>query len=121
MKAGVYVGIGAIGGVGALARFGLDAAVSARAGRALPWGTLAVNLSGAFVLGVLAGAGVAGDALAVLGTGLIGAYTTYSTWMFESHRLAQDRRDALAVLNVALSAASGLAALEVGRLIGGII
>jgi predicted PurR-regulated permease PerM len=56
VSAAVLAGIGVIGGLGALARLLLDGAVSARAGRALPWGTLAVNVTGALALGVLTGA-----------------------------------------------------------------
>jgi len=74
-----------------------------------------VNLSGAFVLGVLTGAALSGDALRLLGTGLLGAYTTFSTWMLESHRLGEDGRLPLGLLNFALSLAVGIAAVWVGR------
>ena len=60
MSALVLAGVGALGGLGAVARLMLDGAVSARAGRGFPWGTLAVNLTGSFALGVLAGATVSG-------------------------------------------------------------
>ncbi len=50
------------------------------------WGTLVVNLTGSFVLGLLTGLSVTGDALLLFGTGLLGAYTTFSTWMVESLR-----------------------------------
>jgi CrcB protein len=102
------LGIGALGGVGALARFLLDGALSERAGSAFPWGTLAVNASGSFALGLL-------GPTDLVGTGLIGAYTTFSTWMLETHRLAEEGRVRLAVLNVAGSLAVGLAAAALGR------
>ena len=79
----VVLGIAVLGGAGAIGRFLLDGAVAARAGRAFPWGTLAVNLSGAFVLGVLTGAALSGDALRLLGTGFCGAFTTFSTFQVE--------------------------------------
>jgi CrcB protein len=69
----------------------------------VPYGTLAVNVTGAFVLGLL------GNNF-VLGTGFVGAYTTFSTWMFESHALS--RRAALA--NILASLALGLAAAQLG-------
>jgi CrcB protein len=114
----IWAGLAAAGGAGAVARFLVDGAVSGRAGRVLPFGTLAVNLSGALALGVLAGAGVGGDALRLAGTGFVGAYTTFSTWMLESHRLAEDGEGRAAALNVASSLALGLAAVLLGRWIG---
>jgi CrcB protein len=114
----VLAGVGLLGGVGALARLLLDRAVSLRAGSGLPWGTLAVNLSGALALGVLVGAAVTGDALRLAGTGLLGAYTTFSTWMFESHRLAEDGQGRLGAANLLGSLALGVAAAWLGRRIG---
>ena len=90
MSAGVVLGLGLIGGVGAMARFLLDGAVSSRLARRFPFGTLAVNLSGSFAMGVLVGLALDDGAYDVLGTGLIGAFTTFSTWALESHRLAED-------------------------------
>jgi fluoride exporter len=115
----VWVGVGLLGGIGALGRFMLDGAVSERVGSQLPFGTLAVNLSGSLILGILAGAAVTDDALLLSGVALIGSYTTFSTWMFESHRLAeQGRRRALA-LNLGVSVVLGVGAVALGRLIGG--
>jgi CrcB protein len=114
-----WIGLALAGGLGALSRFALDGAVSARAGRALPFGTLAVNLSGAFLLGLLGGAGVGGDALRLAGTGFVGAYSTFSTWMLESHRLAEAGESGGALLNVAGSLVLGLGAAALGRWVGG--
>jgi fluoride exporter len=114
----VALGVAAAGGAGAVARLLIDGAVSARAGRGLPVGTLAVNLSGAFLLGLLVGLAPGSDALEVAGTGLLGGYTTFSTWMFESHRLAEDGRGRAALANLAGSLALGLAAAALGRAIG---
>jgi CrcB protein len=111
----VWVGVALLGGAGAVARFTLDGAVSARAGDAFPWGTLAVNVSGAFLLGVLSGNGVGGDALLLAGTGLLGSYTTFSTWMLESHRLGEDGEPMRMWLNLAVSLLAGLAAAALGR------
>jgi fluoride exporter len=108
MSLGTWVGIAALGGCGAIARFLFDGAVSARAGTGFPWGTLVVNVTGSFALGLL-GSSV------LLGTGLIGAYTTFSTWMLETHRLAEDGRWRPAVLNVVGSLAVGIPAAWLGR------
>ncbi len=118
MSLGVLAGIGLVGGLGAIARMLLDGSVSARAGRGFPWGTLAVNLTGAFALGVLAGATVSGDALRLAGTGFLGAYTTFSTWMLETHRLAEDGRGRPALLNIGLSLAAGVLCAWLGRELG---
>ena len=112
------LGVALLGGAGAVARFLLDAAVGARAGRAFPWGTLAVNLSGAFLLGVVTGAALGGDGLRLLGTGLLGAYTTFSTWVFEAHRQGEDARLREAALNLAVSLVLGLACAWAGRELG---
>jgi fluoride exporter len=104
-----------VGGLGAIGRFLLDAEVSRRAGRSFPWGTLAVNVTGAFALGALAGATISDDAYRLAGTGLLGAYTTFSTWMLESHRLGEDGELGLAALNVGLSLLAGVGAVALGR------
>ena len=89
------------------------------AGARFPLGTLLVNLSGAFVLGVLVGIALQGDAYLLAGTAVIGSYTTFSTWMLESHRLAEDGRRRLLAANVVLSLLLGVGAAALGRLIGG--
>lgn len=121
MSAGLLLAVGVVGGVGALARFLLDAAVSLRVAGSFPFGTLAVNLLGAFALGVLVGAAVSGDALRLAGTGALGAFTTFSTWMFESHRLAEDGRFGLGAVNFAASLAVGIAVAWLGREIGALL
>ena len=118
MSALVVLGVGVLGGAGAIARVLLGGAVARRLGRAFPFGTLAVNLLGSFVLGVLVGAALSGDAYRVVGTGLIGAFTTFSTWALESHRLGEDGRLGLGVLNFAVSLVLGIAAVWAGRRLG---
>lgn len=115
----LWVGVGLLGGVGALARFLLDGVVSSAAGGRLPAGTLIVNLTGSAILGGLVGAAVQGDAYLLAGTATIGSYTTFSTWMFESHRSAEDGHAWAMAANIALSLALGLGAAELGRLLAG--
>jgi CrcB protein len=114
----VWVGVGLLGGCGALARFGLTLFVADRIHPHFPAGTLLVNLSGAFLLGLLAGASVEGDARLLLGAGLLGSYTTFSTWMVETQRIGEAGKHRIAVLNVVLSAALGLAAAALGWFLG---
>jgi len=113
-----WIGVALLGGVGALLRFFLDGAVALRAGRDFPFGTLTVNISGALVLGVLAGVALTGDALVLAGTATIGSFTTFSTWMFETQRLLEEGEVRNAGRNVAVSLALGLGAAALGRVIG---
>jgi CrcB protein len=114
----LWLGVGVVGGGGALARFLLDGAISTRSRRSFPIGTLAVNLTGATLLGLLTGITLTGDALLLAGTGVLGSYTTFSTWMFETHRLSEDGELGAAALNLLLSLAAGVGAVALGRLIG---
>jgi CrcB protein len=109
-----WVGVGAMGAAGAYARFSVGAAITARRPGAFPWGTFVVNLSGGFTLGVLTGAGLTGDALFVLGTGFLGGYTTFSTWMVEAQRLGEDGDLARLLLYLLGSMVAGLLATGAG-------
>jgi fluoride exporter len=115
----LWAAVGVLGGLGALARFLVDGAVTRRAGGRFPVGTGVVNVSGSLVLGLLSGLAVDGDAGLLAGTAVVGSYTTFSTWMFETHRLAEDGRSAAAALDVGGSLALGLAAVALGRWLGG--
>jgi fluoride exporter len=116
---GTWILVGLLGGTGAIGRFVVDGLVGERGGGSpFPWGTLIVNLSGAAILGGLAGAAVTGNALVVAGTATIGSYTTLSTWMLESHRLAQDDQLVLAGANLLGSLLVGFAAVAAGHAIG---
>jgi CrcB protein len=116
-----WAAVALLGGTGAITRFVVDGAISRRARSGLPIGTFLVNASGAFVLGLLAGFAASGDALLLAGTATIGSYTTFSTWMLETHRLAEDAAIAQALLNVLLSVMAGIGAALLGRAIGGLL
>jgi CrcB protein len=114
-----WVGVALLGSMGSIARFLLDRAVSVRSSATFPLGTLAVNVSGALALGLLTGLALSGEALVLVGTATIGSYTTFSTWMLETHRLGEDGRLMAGALNVFISVMAGLAAALLGRAIGG--
>ena len=118
MSAPVWIAVGLLGGLGALARFFVDGFIAGRFGRDFPLGTFVVNMSGAAVLGLLVGLGFVGDRLLLAGTATIGSYTTFSTWMLESQHLVEDGELAMAGANVLLSLGVGLGAVALGRLIG---
>jgi CrcB protein len=113
----VLIGVALAGGAGAVGRLLLDSAVSSSA-RSFPLGTFVVNLTGAFALGVIVGLAASGQAQRYLATGLTGGFTTFSTWMFESQRLAEDRESRLGVVNLALSLVLGVVAAWAGSKVG---
>lgn len=117
----LWIAIGVAGGLGAVARFVVDAAVATRLRGVFAYGTLVVNVSGTLVLGLMIGVALRGDALLVAGTGAIAGYTTFSTWMLETHRLGEDGEGSLAALNIALSLATGIVAIAAGRAIGEVL
>ena len=104
--------------VGAPVRYLVDRVVASRNRGAFPWGTLVINVSGAFVLGVLVGMsahhGLSKQAVAILGTGFCGAYTTFSTFSVETVRLVEERAFAKAAMNVGVSLVAGLLAGAAG-------
>jgi CrcB protein len=112
---GAVAGLGAFG---ALLRFLLDAGLEGRVSGGFPLGTLAVNASGSLLLGLLAGLAASGETLVLAGSGALGSYTTFSTWMLESQRLTEDADLASAVANVILSLLAGVGAAALGRAIG---
>jgi fluoride exporter len=117
------VAIAVAGALGALARYGLDGAVSRRFPTAFPWGTFVVNISGALVLGFLVT--VMTEQLttapwlrSVLAIGFLGAYTTFSTLQYETYRLLEDGALGLAAATVGGSAVAGLVAVCLGVVAG---
>jgi fluoride exporter len=104
--------------VGAPLRYLTDRTVQARHDTVFPWGTFTVNVVGCLVLGLVTGAVAAGAApeslQLLLGTGLCGALTTYSTFSYETLRLAEDGARLFAVFNVVISVVAGLGAAFTG-------
>ncbi|MDF2585310.1 MAG: Protein CrcB-like protein 2 [Mycobacterium sp.] len=114
----VWAGVMMLGGIGAVCRLLVDRAVSARLPSGFPVGTLAVNVSGAWLLGFLGALALDPHAALLAGTAFVGAYTTFSTWMLETQRLGEERRGRTAAANIVLSIVLGLAAAWLGQLIG---
>lgn len=114
----LWTGVALLGGLGALLRFLLDGAIAARAGRDFPFGTLAVNLSGTVLLGFLTGLAVPANVALLAGTATLGSYTTFSTWMLETHRLTEEGELGNAAANIVVSLVLGVAAAALGRAVG---
>jgi CrcB protein len=106
------------GGAGAIARFLLDAVVGSGRLTEFPLGTLIVNIGGCVLLGLLVGLGAPHRTMELLGTATLGSYTTFSTWMLETHRPAQDGEAWVAWANIAVGVLGGLGAAALGRAIG---
>jgi fluoride exporter len=113
-----WIGVGVFGAIGSWARFHVGGLVAASRPSDFPLGTFVVNLSGGFLLGLLTGLAVTGDALLVFGTGLLGGYTTFSTWMVETERLGEDGEWTLTWGYLLGSMLAGLAVTGLGWLIG---
>ncbi len=117
----LLIGVG--GFAGAVARYVVDGVVAERTGGGFPWGTLAINVSGSFVLGLLFAmsaerAILPADIRGPLMIGFLGAYTTFSTFMLESWRLIESGAWTLAVANLGGSIALGLVAVFLGLTVG---
>ena len=119
----VFVLVCAAGGLGAVLRFVVDGSTRARFPTTFPFGTALINVSGSFVLGLLTGLTLSAPLLphdweAILGTGLLGGYTTFSTASIETMRLVQRRQYASAVTNglgvLILTVALGATGLWIG-------
>jgi len=114
----ILAGLAAAGAVGAVLRYLVDRLVQGRVASDFPYGTLVINVSGSLVLGFLTGAalhhGLAAGWLTVLGTGLIGAYTTFSTFSLEAGMLIERQAYTQAVFYITGSALLSVAALFAG-------
>jgi fluoride exporter len=114
----MVVWIALAGAAGALARFGVHAAVQSRAASRFPFGTVVVNVTGSFLLGLIVGLvtyqGLDADVRTIAGTGFLGAYTTFSSYAYDTVGLFEEATSRAAVVNAIGSIALGLVAATVG-------
>jgi CrcB protein len=112
------LGISLAAGLGAVLRYVVDLAVQYRSRGDFPYGTLLVNITGSFLLGLTTGLalhhGLPSSATLIIGTGLAGGYTTLSTWAWETIALAEAGDLLEGSLNILGSFAAGLAAAALG-------
>lgn len=113
-----WIAIGCGGAFAALLRVMVDKAVESHSSDRFPLGTLFVNLSGALALGVMYGLGITSTTKLILGTAVVGTYTTFSTLIFETERLCEEGDYLLATTNILGSMILGLAAAVLGWVIG---
>lgn len=125
MPVWVVVGLSVAGGLGAVARFLLDAAIKVRIRLRFPIGTMVINITGSFLLGLVTGLAVS-HALEpewriIIGTGFLGGYTTFSTASFETVRLALERRWGAALVNGLGMMLGAFLAAGLGLWVGGLL
>jgi CrcB protein len=118
--------VGAGGAFGAISRYLVDGWVSSATGGSFPWGTLVINLSGSFILGLLFAASVERGVLpseirAPVLVGFIGAYTTFSTLTLETWRLVEGGNYLFAMANIGGSLLLGLVAVAAGLAVGRLV
>jgi CrcB protein len=106
------------GGLGSGCRYSLGRWAQDRGPDGLPWSTLLINVTGSFALGLLVGLGTDDPWLTIVGTGLLGGYTTFSTASVETVQLAIDGRRTAAAVNALAMLALGVAAAAVGYVLG---
>ena len=115
----IVLGVACAGAIGAVARYVVDIVVSDRARTNLPVGTLVINVSGSFVLGVLTGLalyhGFASTPKIVVGTGFCGGFTTYSAFTVQAHRRGRTNGAAYAVATVVVALAACAVGVAVGQ------
>ncbi|MGN6425842.1 MAG: fluoride efflux transporter CrcB [Leifsonia sp.] len=120
----VVLGVAAAGGLGAVARLVLDGVLRSRVAVSFPLGTTVINVTGSFLLGLVTGLalahGLPPEWRAILGTGFLGGYTTFSTASYETVRLAQQRRYRAALFNGVGMLLLALPAAGLGLWLGGL-
>jgi fluoride exporter len=121
--AGKLLGLALLGAIGTLARYGLGGIVQRHAGSSFPWGTLAVNAVGCFAFGIIWSlvserSLLRGEARTIVLIGFLGAFTTFSSFAFETVQMLRDGQWIRAVANVGLQNFIGLTALLVGAGVG---
>ncbi|MGI5918627.1 MAG: fluoride efflux transporter CrcB [Christensenellales bacterium] len=114
----LLVGLG--GAAGSVARYAIGRAVSSRTRGAFPWGTFLVNIKGALLLGIVVGLDVPRNAALLAADGFLGAYTTFSTFMYDGFRLFKSSRVNAAVY-IAGMLVLGIACFGAGSLLAGIV
>lgn len=109
------------GGLGALSRFGLTVLVNKLAGGQFPWGTLAVNMLGCFIFGLLweliSSRMLSDPTRIILLVGFVGSFTTFSSYIFDSFVLSGSDRLWLALTNIIFQNSIGFLSLYLGILI----
>ncbi len=111
----ILVGIG--GAFGSITRYSLGRFISSKAKSRFPFGTFFINITGAFLLGILSASGAGSNMYSLFGDGFLGAYTTFSTFMYEGFNLFQDNKKLNAFIYILGSLIIGIIGFMLGALI----
>ncbi|ERI92527.1 protein CrcB [Clostridiales bacterium oral taxon 876 str. F0540] len=111
----LLVGIG--GAFGSITRYSLGRFISSKTKSKFPFGTFFINITGAFLLGILSSSGAGSSVYSLLGDGFLGAYTTFSTFMYEGFNLFQDNKKLNAFIYILGSLIIGIIGFMLGALI----
>lgn len=112
-----YILLGIGGAFGSLTRYKLGNIISKRTKSKFPFGTFIINITGAFLLGVLTSSGISKNMSILLADGFMGAYTTFSTFMYEGFNLFQYRKKLNAFVYVILTLILGILGFYLGQVI----
>lgn len=113
----VLVGIG--GALGSLCRFSLGHHISTKYQHSFPFGTFLINITGALALGFIVGIDPPKSSMLLLADGFLGAYTTFSTFMYEGYSLTKEHMPAVGMVYLAGSVATGVLGYIIGFTMGG--
>jgi CrcB protein len=113
-----YVLVALGGATGSLVRYSLGKFISAKSNTAFPIGTFIINITGAILLGILSTIGVSNNIMLLLGDGFLGAYTTFSTFMYEGFNLFQEKEKLNAFIYILCSLILGTLGYALGAKIG---
>jgi len=116
-----YLMVAAGGALGSLARFMIGRKISERFTTGFPVGTFFINITGAVLLGIVSSAGLGVSNYSLLGDGFLGAYTTFSTFMYEGFSLFQDNEKLNALVYIIGSLILGIIGFMIGVEIAGMI
>ena len=113
-----YVLVAVGGAAGSLVRYSLGKFISEKSKHSFPIGTFIINITGAILLGIVSTIGVSSDMMLLLGDGFLGAYTTFSTFMYEGFNLFQEREKLNAFIYILSSLILGTLGYALGSKIG---
>ncbi|WP_291633968.1 fluoride efflux transporter CrcB [Clostridium sp.] len=113
-----YLLIGVGGAAGSLVRYILGKFISEKSNTAFPIGTFIINITGAVFLGIVSTIGVGSNIMLLLGDGFLGAYTTFSTFMYEGFNLFEEKEKLNAFIYITFSLILGIAGYAVGNKLG---
>jgi len=113
-----YIVVGLGGALGSIVRFSLGKAISSKSSMVFPIATFIINITGAVLLGLVSSIGVGGNLYLLMADGFLGAYTTFSTFMYEGFTLIKDKQSLNALVYVLSSLLLGVVGFALGSLVG---